>query len=419
MLTEDQKVVLYLFKCALHGQKADPRRLKTEYSSFSWTTVMEIARSHNILPVIFSVSEDVADFVRHPDFPKLTRQVMSMVAGQIQRNQALLELYRAFGKAQVPLPLVMKGIVCRELYGDYADYRPSSDEDLLVAKEDFFAVAEVLKEQGFVSDKPGVTPAQLEDLTEISFYHLASGLAVDVHLRVTGKGNPWLIHLNQYFDHVFYNPRIFDVSGTALGAMDYTHEFLFLILHALKHLAGGAGMGIRHVGDILLYVEKYSREITWEKLWPWLKECKGSQFLNDIFYIGETYLEITVKSQGPPCCPGDLLPEIFMDGVFGNETQEQRTASAFISASVMSNQSSLSGRLHVLIKTIFPGRYDLMGLHPELKEKPWLLPVCWVRRWMRFIRHNRETGGNLAAKSLDIGRRRIRLLKKYGLVSGL
>ncbi|MBB5264191.1 hypothetical protein HNP82_001302 [Catenibacillus scindens] len=418
MLTEDQKVVLYLFKCALHGQKADPRRLKTEYSSFSWTTVMEIARSHNILPVIFSVSEDVADFVRHPDFPKLTRQVMSMVAGQIQRNQALLELYRAFGKAQVPLPLVMKGIVCRELYGDYADYRPSSDEDLLVAREDFFAVAEVLKEQGFVSDKPGVTPAQLEDLQEVSFFQASSGLLVELHVNAIGHENLWRRGVNESFNNVIAHSRVFCIDDVTFRAMEHTEEFVFLTFHALKHLTCG-GVGIRQIGDILLYAEKFYDAIDWDKVWQILEENKGSQFLTDICFIGEKYLGISVKSQGSPCCPGDLLPEIFVSGAFGNSTQEQRTAVHLTGAAVSNGDNTWFGRLHVFMTLIFPGRYDLLNMHPELKEKPWLLPVCWVRRWMRFIRHNRETGGNLAAKSLAIGRRRVRLLKKYGLVSGL
>ena len=80
MLNDEQKALLYFLKCAAHGQKADEHVLTTEYPSFSWSAVMEMARAHNILPLIFSVAEDVKAFQRYEGYEELTGQVMAMVA---------------------------------------------------------------------------------------------------------------------------------------------------------------------------------------------------------------------------------------------------------------------------------------------------------------------------------------------------
>ena len=418
MLNDEQKTLLYFLKCAAHDQKADEHVLTTEYPSFSWSAVMEMARAHNILPLIFSVAEDVKAFQRYEGYEKLTGQVMAMVAGQIRRTRALLSLYQTFAQAKVSLPVVMKGIVCRQLYGDYEDYRPSWDEDLLVKKEDFYTIGEILEKQGFVSERPGVTTAQLEELQEVCFYDPVSGLCVELHVNPVGHENLWRMGMNDCFADIFDHTRTFTYEGTELSAMDYTEEFLFLVFHAAKHFST-CGIGLRQVTDILLYAQCFAHKIRWDWLWDQLDDHKCSRFLTDVFAIGEHELGFSIKAnvRESTCCPQDLLSELFWCGVFGNATQEQRTAQRFTSAAVSAGGVPGLKTLSFIRGLVFPGRHALMGMHPELAEKPWLLPIFWVKRWRRFLKHNRQVGGGLAGKSIAIGQRRTKLLKKYGLVS--
>ena len=58
---------------------------------------------------------------------------MSMIAGQVNRTSAFLNLYQELIEGDCK-PLVRKGIVCRQLYGEYADHRPSGDEDIISFK---------------------------------------------------------------------------------------------------------------------------------------------------------------------------------------------------------------------------------------------------------------------------------------------
>ena len=45
---------------------------------------------------------------------------------------------------------------------------------------------------------------------------------------------------------------------------------------------------------------------------------------------------------------------------------------------------------------------------------PWLAPVAWADRILRYSRHS---SGTAARESVSIGERRVALLKKYGLIS--
>ena len=190
---------------------------------------------------------------------------------------------------------------------------------------------------------------------------------------------------------------------------------LFLILHAFKHLTAG-GFGIRQVLDILIYAEKYESVCNWEHLCEVLTGLKAELILQDLFYIGEKYLGFHMEGASESNCPDELLAEILSCGVFGNATQAQRTATQMTSSAMQSKRKDNFSNLSTWFYTVFPAKSQMLSFHPELQEKPWLLPVCWVKRWGRFLAHNKANGGNLAAESMKISKRRIELLKKYDIL---
>lgn len=67
-------------------------------------------------------------------------------------------------------------------------------------------------------------------------------------------------------------------------------------------------------------------------------------------------------------------------------------------------------------RTIFPNKVYLLHNAPHLEEKPWLLPVEWVKRWCRFIKKSIHNEGNLTDESIKITQKRMKLLKKYELM---
>lgn len=309
----------------------------------------------------------------------------------------------------------MKGLICRQLYGELCDHRPSGDEDILIRKSEYEQVQHILVTNGYIPEQKNVTPLQLENVQEFSFYNPQSGLTIEVHINPFGTNNDLRMQLNNCFQNVFQNCREAVIDGVSVTTMSHTDHIFFLVLHTFKHLTSG-GFGIRQIADILLYAEKYGKDCDWDYIKNVLQRLKVEAFFNDLVFIGNHYLGFHLEMLSEVNCPEDLLAEIMDCGIFGNTTQAQRTAVQMTSAAIRGKDEANQSHIKNLLYTIFPNRANMMYLYPELQEKPYLLPICWVKRWGRFLVHNKASGGKLAAESMKISKKRIELLKKYDIL---
>ena len=96
-----------------------------------WAFMSNTARKQNLLPLFFEAAFMLDDYQNSNVYEKDQLDTFTMVAAQIQRSNAFVEIYKKI-TAHGIFPIVMKGIVCRQLYGELAEYRPSGDEDILV-----------------------------------------------------------------------------------------------------------------------------------------------------------------------------------------------------------------------------------------------------------------------------------------------
>ncbi|MBQ2022192.1 MAG: nucleotidyltransferase family protein, partial [Lachnospiraceae bacterium] len=118
-----------------------------------WVYLSELARKQNLLPLFFEVANRCEDYVKSDGYAKDQLDTFAMVAAQIQRSSAFLDIYEKI-TAQGVYPIVMKGIVCRQLYGELGEHRPSGDEDILVEVKDFPKVKEILEQEHYVCSVP-------------------------------------------------------------------------------------------------------------------------------------------------------------------------------------------------------------------------------------------------------------------------
>lgn len=406
MINEQQKNFLEIVKCAVHEQ---PLNLP---ESVSYGEILSLAREQNLLALVCEKLCKRESFLASREYGKAAAYTIGIVAGQSRRTSVFLNLYRAFEDAGLQ-PIVMKGIVCRELYGKFRNHRPSGDADLLILPEDFSLLEKVMEAQGFRIEREDITDRELEAVQEITFYHQESRLAIEVHTNPMGKESGIRRQMNRYFKEVFPKKEPVEIQGTQIWTMDPTDHFLFLVLHAFKHLMSG-GLGIRQTLDICLFYEKYGARIRREYIWKSLKETDAAGFFADLLYIGGTYLGFDLSEERKANCPEALLEDMLDNGIFGNTTQAERTAASMTAAAV-DNREKYSKALAVC-RAIFPKKEFMISRNPELIERPWLLPVCWVKRWGRFLLYNKKKGGGLAEESIRISQRRIDLLKKYGVI---
>ncbi len=401
---------LSVLKRAIHGKESEKFPADVDPES-----LVKIAKLHKVLPLIVESEKDNEAFISHLVFSSAVRDAMSAAVLQIRRTENFKILYRKMNYEGI-YPLVMKGLICRNLYGEMGDYRISGDEDILIKKEDFSRIDTFLKKEGFQPDKDNLSEKVISLLQEVTYTSPDSDLRLEVHLNPIGTEDSFRRKMNEFFEDVFDSFRKEKSGDVAIRTMDHTKHFLFLVLHAFKHLTV-SGFGIRMVCDILLYMEKHHDEIDFGYVCSCLKEIKGESFLADLVFIGNKYLGFSLPVNGETNCPEELLEDIIESGIYGNHTQARRTSVHMVhSAMAERGPSSKFGKAGLVFDTVFPPKERLLELCPELERKPWLIFDVYAKRIGRFISHNKKGKENLAIESMKIGQKRIELLKKYKLL---
>lgn len=374
-----------------------------------WEVLETIAKSHNLFPLFHEAACQFSGYRNRPDYEDNLNTAMTTIGQQIKKTEAFLELYRAFLKEDLH-PIVMKGIVCRQLYGNHAEKRPSGDEDILVRKEDFYKVKAVMEAQGYTCSKPDVTLAQLEQLQDVGFYENNIGFLIEVHTNIMGHTNRMRSKMGDCFQDVFERTRTVMIHDVPVTTMSHTDHFLFLVLHAFKHFAL-SGVGVRQMLDILLYQKEYEKEIDWDSVRLALEDNHADGYLGDLQFIGEQYLGFELGMHFKTCSPDDLLKDMMEVGVFGKRENTDILA-ARINLNAMGRKSN---RVFAWIRMGFPPVRYMVNEAPYLEEKPWLLPIEWIKRWGKFFKKTRSRGGSVMLNSVRKSRTRMELLKKYGL----
>lgn len=369
-----------------------------------WKALEVVSKAHNLFPLFHEGACQFPEYRNRPEYEDNINLVMTMIGQQIKKTESFLELYRAFLKEDLH-PIVMKGLICRQLYGKHAEKRPSGDEDILVRKEDFYKVKEVMEKQGFVCSQPDVTPAQLEQLQDVGFYESNIGFLIEVHTNIMGHTNQMRTKMGDCFKDVFEHTRTAMIHDVPVTTMSHTEHFLFLVLHAFKHFAM-SGVGVRQMLDILLYQKEYEKDIDWKSVKRALEENHAINYLGDLQFIGIEYWGFELQNRFMVCDPKGLLEDMMEVGVFGKRGKADMLASNF-------NLNEKKGKIYTWLYAGFPPRDYMITVAPYLEEKPWLLPLEWIRRWGRFFKKTKEYKGSLMLDSVRKSEERKKLLKKY------
>ena len=380
-----------------------------------WTYLVQIAKEHNLLALFVEGASKHYSFISRPEYEKEMNESIAIVSAQVRRTSAFLKLYEAFVEEDLH-PIVMKGLICRELYGSLGDHRPSGDEDILIRPCEYERAKRILIANGYISEIEKESESQIDRLQEVSFIHPKDRLHIELHLNAMGRETEDRARMSDYFVNVFENYREIEIQGVPVRTMNHQDHLTLLILHTFKHFTLG-GFGIRQMLDILLYQRQFGEEIDFEQLDKTLYEFKASAFWNDMIHIGNLYLGFELSAMREPNCPDELLDDMVQCGAFGNKSQAEVTAGrATMRASANYLNDKSSNMFIVVWRSIFPSKVYMLDQAPYLLKKPWLLPIAWLRRWINFIMKNRKNNGNLATQSLKISQRRMKVLKKYDLV---
>ena len=365
----------------------------------------------NVLPLIFEAAHGLPG-VNLP--PALKRQVMQQVISQTVRTSEFLDLNRNLRAAGVT-PLVVKGIVCRNLYRK-PDHRSSSDEDVLIPAEQFALCHRIFEEQGLYTD----AREDAAEAYEVPYRKTGSMLYIELHKSLFPPESEAYGDLNRFFENVFTGAVAEVIQDQEVWTLDYTDHLFYLICHAFKHFLH-SGFGIRQVCDIILFANRYGSAIDWLRVLDNCRQIRAEKFAAAMFAIGEAYLVFDpalaayprqwrdIQVDGQP-----MLEDLLSGGLYGAADRNRKHSSSITLDAVAAQKQGRQKRSAVLLSA-FPSARQLQGRYPYLKQQPYLLPVAWGSRLVEYGKEIRQKRTQ-TAQTLKIANRRIELLKTYGIL---
>lgn len=411
-----QQLFLTVMHHALQGEQT---QLDDSVTAEDISQLLVLAGNQNVLPMVFEGIYRNEVFGQLPpyDAQYFKNYVFNSVMHQVRKTSEFLALYKRFEENGIR-PVVVKGIICRSLYPE-PDNRPSGDEDIYVREEQFKACQEVLEKEGMHIVEQYADTA--EESYEIPYINENGVLLIELHRGLFGEGDAYS-GMNELFDGVFDETVTVNVMGQNICTMSPTRHMLFLILHAYKHFLSG-GFGLRQVCDMAMFANAYGSEIDWKELFELCDAVNGDVFARSLFEICIDYLGMDIdkvcyreeyrkKAQNPV----NLLKDMLEAGIYGSADMDRKHSSTITIKAVGDNRSGEDVKKHkLLMRTAFPPRSTMMVRYPYVKKHPYLLPVAWTDRLIKYF-FSDGNGSEAAHHSMEIGYERIELLKEYGII---
>lgn len=273
-------------------------------------------------------------------------QKLAAAALDTARKEALLKETEAalLGKGIDYMPL--KGVLLSPLYR-YPEMRQMVDVDLLVREEQQKDIEEAMKKSGF--------RFVLESNHEYVF--AKNGCTVELHKYLIPTYNEAFY---AYYGTGWRLARETDTPGRYL--MSPADTLIYLFVHFAKHYRD-AGAGFRPLIDLILWQEKTKPDETYikaelEKLGLLTFGEKIQALLSAWLFEGDWDETLS-----------EMERFILMSGSLG--TAEGRTMA----------EEMRRKKKPRLLRKVFPAAVQLQGKYPHLRNKKYLLPFYWVRRW--------------------------------------
>lgn len=410
-----QLLFLQALKAALKNESVD---WSEEITQREWNDLFRLSSEHQVLPMIFqAVFSCNSAQSMDPGFRNyIKRQTMQMVMMQTMKTAEFISMY-SFLRSKGLNPRIVKGIVCRNMYPN-PDYRISGDEDMLIEPGTFTKAHEAMLEFGMVLADPS---QEIEKVYEVPYGKPGSPIHIEMHKSLFPPDSEAYGEFNRYFEHVHEEYSSVTAEGTEILTLAPTDHLFYLITHAFKHFLHG-GFGLRQVCDIILFAETYGNEIKWSKVLQNCREVKADQFTAALFEIGRNHL---VFDEDKACLTKEwkqmkvdetmMLEDLLASGIYGGSTMSRKHSSN-ITLDAIAAEKQGKKKSSGLMKSLFPSRKALENKYTYLKKFPFLLPVAWTQRILRYRQETKASNDNSAAEALKIGNERIALMKEYGIL---
>ena len=348
-----QDVFFALVRHALYGTPVS-RDVLSALTPENLTRVRRLAAAHDLSHLVAHALAALGMLGTEPSSAKLRDALLLSVFRHeriAHEQKALCDLLE---KESIPF-IPLKGAVIRDLYPE-SWMRTSCDIDILVHEDDLArATNAIMADLGYTSDKR-------KNYHDISLY-AKNGVHLELHFNIL-EDNPALdTVLKEAWDYAT------PVAAGSRHALSTEFLFFHVTSHMAYHFLGG-GCGIRPLIDLYFMRERLSPdEAVLSRL---LARAGIATFYRQALSLAEVWLADRPHTD----LTREMEDYILKGGVYGT-----------LENSVAVKKMKRGGRLRYLWYRVFPPYRSLKITYPVLKKHPYLIPVMYLRRWMRFLLH--------------------------------
>lgn len=366
IIDEKQNTLLF----SLLGRSLFGTDAAADTDGVDWCALFAEAQKQAVAPQVFQALPDTVA----AEQPNLYADWMAYTMRAITLNARITYAHRQVAQLleQADIPYcILKGVTSASYYRDPGD-RMMGDVDFLISPTAVERAVTVLEQAGY---------KKLPDAHDHHF-HIAFGkdkVLYELHYHFSESEHP-----SQEDDGL--TDRLLEEATDlelpdgigAVRSVSPVHHALIMLLHMKRHMTS-SGMGLRHLCDWAVFVEKFGTD-TFEQEFKVLLDAHGlwrfAQVLSQVChrYLGCTYKAWFGEVDEQLCA--DLMEYIFSTGNFGNKGTN--FANLFIGNTDVASTNRLV-QLTLSVKRIVIGHW------PKAKTNPLLLTVGFVYFPARYI----------------------------------
>lgn len=330
-----------------------------EYKNYNWSEIFKEAKSHNILELVYGIATKVK--LDNSLMNSIKRDVLVHCLNNITRFEDGKKILHLLHQNGVDI-IILKGTQLRFLYPN-PEYRTMSDIDILVKKESFNKVKDILIQEGY--------EANVDNGVHLQFIRRNS-FPIEVHWRLTNEN--YIKNSVEFEKRVWRNKVEFNNYGFPLYVLSIEDNIVYLALHMIEHMLF-SGFGIRQICDIALLI---NADIDWCKVVNYAQELKVEKFLFSILCICNRIFNSSIPKsiiEFSLCNKNNidlLMDEIFDSGLYGGKTVTKIMAKKLSQYKINNTKENL--------RIFFPGTKIIYNEFPLSKKYKILIPIVWFIR---------------------------------------
>ncbi|MBQ7437656.1 MAG: nucleotidyltransferase family protein [Oscillospiraceae bacterium] len=357
-ISTEQNLILSALSAALFEKSVRNER------TVNWDALFQECVSQTVLPIVFSVLRD--------DLPEEISQKWQPVYHRLLGNNIrVISAHSNIHKLLSPRYVILKGCAAARYYPK-PNLRTMGDVDFLVDRADLDSASEILQRAGMERTDQGS-----HDFHRNFTYQKVS---YEMHWEAPGIPKIGGERIRELFRDTLEKAVL---VGNSYFVPSDLHHGMILLLHNASHMTAG-GIGLRHLCDWAVYIEKMTDAFVIGELTPALKVCGLWEYARVLTAMSASFLGATERDWASGADEGlldSLMDDIWSGGNFGYKDAHRLNLRVL-------NRNTESRKVER--RAVIPSLMSEIHLkakkwYPALMKFPLTVPLAWGAVSFRYF----------------------------------